>query len=168
MKERFNYEGVEAALAAWVGPEGADQDFDFSEYWAEVKSTVIAGNSVSISSLQQLDRKDTGFLVVYFIDKTTSSGHSSISLIDAVTEIEQLLETEEQRNQFSCKLARLGFQDKDKEKYKDYHFRVSDCAIFAVSEGFPRLTKKTVPPEINDAKYSIDLAAIASFEKQEI
>ena len=44
----------EAAVEAWVGPEGSDQDFVFSDTWTEVKSVALSAESVSISSLQQL------------------------------------------------------------------------------------------------------------------
>ena len=168
MKERAGIEGIENALTAWVGPEGADQDFDFSTYWAEVKSTTIAGNTVTISSLQQLDRVDKGFLTVYFMDKTTSHGQSIVSLDSAVSAVESILETNKQRDLFACKLARVGFQDKDREKYKEYRFRLTNRKIYAVIEGFPRLTKNTVPAEITDARYELNLAAIATFSTQEI
>ena len=168
MKERAQAEGIETALSAWIGPEGADQDFDFSVYWAEVKTTTIAGNSVLISSLQQLDRTDKGFLAVYFMDKTTSNGHNVVSLDSTVSEIESMLETDKQKNTFTCKLARVGFMDKDRDKYKNTRFRLSNREIFSVTEDFPRLTKYNVRPEITDAKYSIDLASISSLITQEI
>ena len=168
MNERAQKEGIENTLSAWVGPEGADQDFDFSTYWAEVKSTTIAGNTVIISSLQQLDRADKGFLTVYFMDKTTSHGQSIVTLDSAVSAIENMLKSDEQRDIFSCKLARVGFQDKDREKYKGYRFRLNNCSVYTVIEGFPRLTKNTVPAEITDARYELNLAAIASFSTQEI
>lgn len=168
MNERAQKEGIENALSAWVGPEGADQDFDFSTYWAEVKSTTIAGNTVTISSLQQLDRSEKGYLTVYFMDKTTSHSQSIVTLDSAVSAIESILESNRQKEIFACKLARVGFQDKDREKYKEYRFRLMNREIYAVKEGFPRLTKGIVPAEITDARYELNLAAIASFSTQEI
>ncbi len=45
---------LEAAIA-WVGPAGADQDFQFSDEAIEVKAVSPGAESISISSLQQLD-----------------------------------------------------------------------------------------------------------------
>lgn len=71
--------GEKKALGEWVGPEGADQDFNFEDGWAEIKTTIIAGTSVQVSSLQQFDRSDEGTLIVYFLDKTSSTGTTTIT-----------------------------------------------------------------------------------------
>ena len=58
LAELIDKHGEDAALSKWVGPEGADQDFYFEKGWAEVKTTIIAGTSIQVSSLQQFDRAD--------------------------------------------------------------------------------------------------------------
>ena len=168
LKERAKTDGMDAALKAWVGPEGADQDFNFESFWAEVKSTTIAGNTVAISSLQQLDRTDAGILVVYYMDRTTSKGLSTVSLASVVNEVEKLMTTEVQIKAFSCKLARLGFQDKDRSKYDTSRYRIAKHRYYSVTEEFPRLTKDMIPSGIVNAKYDLDLATISSFERQDI
>lgn len=62
LKESIISRGAQVSLAAWVGPEGSDQDYLFESEWCEIKATTIASVSVSISSLQQLDREDFGKL----------------------------------------------------------------------------------------------------------
>ena len=44
-----------AAVQGWVGPDGADQDFVYTDGWHEVKSVGAAASSVTISSLEQLN-----------------------------------------------------------------------------------------------------------------
>ena len=160
--------GIDAALTAWTGPEGADQDFDFPDFWAEVKTTSISSQAISISSLQQLDRTDKGFLVVYYMDKTSASGKQCVSLGDAVKDTELLLNSEKQKNLFSCKLARLGYQKKDEKVYHETMFRLQACDFFSVSDSFPRLIKSNTAHGIISAGYDISLSAIESFKVQEI
>ncbi len=168
LKEKAKQFGVEAALTAWTGPEGSDQDFDFPDFWAEVKSTAVSSQAITISSLQQLDRCDDGFLVVYYMDKTSSSGKQCISLGETVKAFETLLTSEKQRNTFACKLARLGYQEKDTKVYHETKFRVQDRDVFSVSDGFPRLIKNNVISGIVSANYDISLSSIGSFKLQEI
>ncbi|MBQ5970301.1 MAG: PD-(D/E)XK motif protein [Clostridia bacterium] len=168
LKEKADQFGVDAALTAWTGPEGSDQDFDFPDFWAEVKSTAISSQAISISSIQQLDRSDKGLLVVYYLDKTTAAGKQCVSLDEAIKSVEQMLVSEKQKNSFACKLARLGYQEKDRKLYHETRFRVQDRDVFSVVEGFPRLIKSNIISGIVNVNYEISLSAIKAFKKQEI
>ena len=59
----------EEALIGWVGPEGADQDFQYTDGWHEIKATGISSSEVGISSIEQLDNDETGELIIVRIDK---------------------------------------------------------------------------------------------------
>lgn len=155
--ERF---GEEIALTAWVGPEGSDQDFNFPEYWAEIKTTTIASNEVFVSSLQQLDRKDDGFLRVYFMDKTTSNGKQNISLTEAVDIIHNKLITHNLQDEFDCKLAKYGYLEKDFNIYNEVKYHVSEKRTYKICKAFPRLIRTNIPVGITATKYTIDLSAI--------
>lgn len=153
--------GEDDALVAWVGSEGGDQDFVFQDYWAEIKSTTVASNEVTISSLQQLERTDEGRLVVYFMDQTTATGgHDNLTLPAVVRQITNQLSTLENINKLECKLAKCGYFSKDKEKYEGYLFRLAETRTYIVDQTFPRLTRDCVPPSITSAKYNISLATI--------
>jgi len=80
LEEKINEIGEEKAFKAWVGPEGSDQDFIFEYSWAEVKSTSISSDTVTISSVQQLECREKGHLVVYFMDKTSAKGRQTRTL----------------------------------------------------------------------------------------
>ena len=168
LKSRIAYDGESVAITGWVGPEGSDQDFNYKQFWAEIKTTTIAGTTVSISSLQQLDRTDNGYLVVYFLDPTDSVGLQSISLDEAVKNVSDLLTDNAVKNQFECKLARVGYQNRDAEKYHVHRYRCAESSIFAVLDGFPKLIKSCVPAEVVGAKYDLNLSAIEKFKRQEI
>ena len=47
--------GIEAAVACWVGPKGADQDFVSQDKRIEVKTIREGADRVRISSAEQLD-----------------------------------------------------------------------------------------------------------------
>ena len=60
---------VADALAGWVGPEGADQDFVYEDGWHEIKTTGAESAKVTISSAEQLDSAQSGELVVMRVDR---------------------------------------------------------------------------------------------------
>ena len=168
LEELIQSDGYSFAVNCWVGPEGSDQDFDLNRAWIEVKTTTIAGTTITISSLQQLDRTDKGYLAVYHIDPTTAYGDATISLNEMISRIDMLITDENTKNIFSCKLARLGYQLKDAEKYSEFRFKVKEKELFEVDESFPRLCKSTVPIGVTEVKYDISLPAIMSYKRMEI
>ena len=168
LESRIACDGEFTAIMGRVGPEGSDQDFNYDDFWAEVKTTTIAGTTVTISSLQQLDRTDNGYLIVYYLDPTDSVGLQSISLDEAVNKVSNLIKDDDLKNKFECKLARVGYQFCDAEKYHAHRYRCASNNIFAVTDGFPRLTKSCVPAEIVSAKYDLNLPSIERFQRQEI
>ena len=159
--------GEKKALGEWVGPEGADQDFNFEDGWAEVKTTIIAGTSVQVSSLQQFDRSDEGTLIVYFLDKTSSTGTTTISLNEAVELVSSKVTMQSNKGFLELKLAKCGYQSKNADEYSAYRFKLSERRQYCVSSGFPRLTKDNVPPAVIEAQYRIDLPSIETFRKRE-
>lgn len=159
--------GEDAALDEWVGPEGADQDFNFAKGWAEVKATIIAGTSVQVSSLQQLDRSDEGILVVYFLDKTSSSGSGTISLNEAVKKVSSKISLQKNKDLFELKLAKNGYQSKNADEYSSYRFKLAEKRMYCVSNEFPRLTKNSVPSAVVETQYKIDLPSIETFRMRE-
>lgn len=155
------------ALGEWVGPEGADQDFNFKSGWAEIKTTIIAGTSVQVSSLQQFDRSDEGTLIVYFLDKTTSNGTATISLNEVVEMVASKILTQSNKDLLELKLAKCGYQSKNADEYSAYRFKLAEKRMYCVSSKFPRLTKGNVPSAIIEAQYRIDLPSIETFRKKE-
>ena len=167
LEESINRMDVSLALQAWVGPEGSDQDFMFIDHWSEIKAVAISSNEVGISSLQQLDRYDKGFLVLYFIDKTTSFGQHVFSLLELITRIRYRLINSRDRDVFDCKIVKCGFINNEAERYNEFRYRLAEKRVFMVDNEFPRLTKKNVPSGVTNSKYWIDLSAIDPFRAEE-
>lgn len=157
LQETLNELDPVQGINAWVGPEGSDQDFNFSNSWAEIKAVSIAATDVQISSLQQLDQEITGHIVVYFMDKTTGIGPQTISLSTLIRQVEESLPTNLLQDSFRCKLAQYGYLKRDEEKYLFTHYRLAECRTYKVTEDFPKLVRANVPDAVVNTKYLLDL-----------
>lgn len=167
LSELIDTTGEKTALNSWIGPEGADQDFSFIDGWAEIKTTIISGSTIHVSSLQQFDRTDDGKLIVYFLDKTTSSGASTLSLNEIVNQVSSKMSREDSVDLFKMKLARYGYQDKNSDEYSSCRFRLGEIRRYNVLPDFPRLTKDNVSPSIIEAQYQIDLPSVENYRISE-
>ncbi|MFR2318584.1 MAG: PD-(D/E)XK motif protein [Enterocloster sp.] len=161
LEEKIYEIGEEKAFKAWVGPEGSDQDFIFEYSWSEVKSTSISSDTVTISSVQQLERQEKGYLVVYFMDKISAKGQQTRTLPETAEKVKSLLSVQ-YHDELSCKLAKNGYFEKDIERYAAYMYRLAEKRIFLVDTDFPRLTRENIPVEVVNARYDLSLSAIDS------
>lgn len=159
---------AENVLNAWIGPEGSDQDFAFPDHWAEVKAVSISAEEAQISSLQQLDRTDVGFLIVFFLDKTTSKGAQTLSLPEMIAFLRMGFTSARESDGFSCKLAQYGYFDKDAEKYAEIRYRFAEKRVYQVDDNFPRMTSASVPSAVISAHYGLSIAAIENNRVQEV
>ena len=150
------------ALYGWGGPEGADQDFTYDNCWTEVKAASLASESISISSLEQLDADLPGNISVFFLDKTTPEDINGFSLAQKVNDIRLILSSESEAKEiFENKLFAYGY--KDRREYSEQKYRLGGRNNYVVSEDFPRLIKNNVPFQIVSSKYSISISAIEDF-----
>lgn len=150
------------ALESWVGPEGADQDFIFDSFWAEVKAVAIGAETVGISSLQQFECASTGELFVYFLDKISNCS-VGICLSGIISMIEKQVSDDYFRDVFHCKLNMYGYLFKDAKEYDKNHYKLSEQRRYIVNKEFPRLVRSNVPVEVIAAKYKLSFAAIDKY-----
>ena len=154
----------EDALAGWVGPDGADQDFVFPCCWYEIKATGASSTTVTISSVEQLDRADSGELVVYRIDKCAPAQSGSVTLYRIVHDtIAILSQTPINIDGFVMKLASIGYIDM--KEYDNAFFSISSKRHYTVDDAFPKLCRADLPIEIVSAEYQINLPSIAAWIK---
>lgn len=149
-------------IQGWVGADGADQDFMYSDGWFEVKAVGASSSSVTISSLEQLDRDDEGELVIIRIDKVAPKSVGAITLNDVVHRIRIMLD-DDARNLFDSKLMFYGYLDLQEYGEQKYHH--SSTQHYKVNRIFPRLTRKLVPPQIESLRYELSLSALAEWGK---
>ncbi|WP_392561779.1 PD-(D/E)XK motif protein [Orbus sturtevantii] len=159
-----NVDSVLNAVQGWSGAEAADQDFMYSDGWYEVKSIGASAASVTISSLEQLDCKDSGELVIMRIDKVAPDRIGAISLNEVVYRISnKLFSHVEALNLFQNKLTAYGYMDLQEYSEQKYHY--STMQRYRVDASFPRLTSHSVPTEIISLCYELSLPSLTGWLK---
>lgn len=154
---------VLSAVQAWIGPDGADQDFAFADGWYEVKTVGVAADSVSISSLQQLDSSGIGNLIIIRADKSAPERQGAFSLVQKVAEIRETIKQDSDASAlFEVKLARYGYIDLPEYEAQKYY--CSGKKNYIVNETFPKLSSKNVPSQVIASQYMLSIAGIADWE----
>ena len=151
------------AIQGWVGADGADQDFMYSDGWFEVKCIGSSAVNVPISSLEQLDCTDVGELIIKRIDKVAPERANAISLNDVVQRIRNRIEGEA-LDLFCAKLYDYGYIDL--QEYSEQKYYCSATERYSVDDSFPRLTRKIVAPQITSLHYELNLPSLADWLKE--
>ncbi len=153
-------------FSAWLGPDGADKDYVFKDTWAEIKAIKTGKSYVSISSMEQLDSKNVGTLVVATVDNTSSSDTNGFSFAAIINEFRNLLKASPSALfDFESKLLGLGYIDR--KEYFDKYYVLNGFRFFNVDDNFPKLVRAHIPEEIVKVKYDIALSEIREFEVSE-
>lgn len=151
------------ALAGWVGPDGADQDFIYEDGWHEVKATGAASAEVTISSIEQLDNDWPGELIVMRVDKCAPARSGAFTLYKLVHQIISMISSYEVAESFILKLGSAGYIDMP--EYDQQTFVYSSKSVYWVRDTFPRLLRKRLPVEIINLSYVLSLPALAAWKK---
>ena len=163
----FGLRDLAEVVAGWVGPRGADQDFIFGTGSIEVKASAIGRRSVSISSLEQLDCITPLVLVIVALEESSQGSVGAFSLNSLVSLLEsRVAKSGSALLAFRELLLEAGYVEHS--FYDEDWFTPISTQIFDVVENFPRLTKKTVPPELIRVKYDLDIAGLAEFRRNEL
>lgn len=149
--------GVTEGLNGWSGPEPTHKDFSYKNDWFEIKSINTFKNSISISSIEQLDSELPGSLVVYSFEKMSSS-FDGITLNALVASISKELSYESDRDIFFAKLKQVGYTYND--VYDNYVFNLVKIESYLVDDRFPRIKAESLPNGISRVQYEILLSMI--------
>lgn len=146
-------------LKSWLGPEKSIQDFQYSNWAVEVKTT--HGNNhqkIHITSERQLDDSiiEKIFLYHLSLDIRVGNGESLNSLIDDVLEI--LNENTVASNLFKLKLLESGYYETHRPLYEERGYTIRQENLYQVSGNFPRITESQIPIGVGDVRYSIVLS----------
>ena len=146
-------------LKSWLGPERSVQDFQYSNWAVEVKTT--HGNNhqkIHITSERQLDDSiiEKIFLFHLSLDVRTGNGESLNMLIDQVLDL--LNDNTMASNLFKLKLLESGYYDTHRPLYEDRGYTIRQENVYRVSGNFPRITENQIPIGVGDVRYSIVLS----------
>ncbi|MDO6809883.1 PD-(D/E)XK motif protein [Zobellia galactanivorans] len=146
-------------LKSWLGPEKAIQDFQYSNWAVEVKTTHGKNHQkIHITSERQLDDSIIEMIFLYHLslDIRVGNGESLNSLVDEILEI--LEDDTIASNLCKLKLLESGYYDVHRPFYEEKGYMVRQENIYRVSDNFPRITENQVPEGVGDVKYSIVLS----------
>jgi hypothetical protein len=146
-------------VTAWVGPSGADQDFQFSDEAIEVKAISPGSEGVSISSLQQLDALVPIRLSVHTFRPASPGEVGAIGLNSLIPRVEgRLMVSPEALSLFAGRLLEAGYVESP--HYDTILFQPMMSEEFLITGTFPRLTTARVPNGVTSATYVLSLDAL--------
>lgn len=153
--------GEDKSLEGWTRPEKTHKDFSIEDEWYEVKSISSGKDTITISSIEQLDSDADGTLVVYQLEKMSPS-YNGLKLAKVVMSIFGKLNTVIQKELFLSKLELFGFDFS--VEYDNYVYSLTNYSTYSVSNNFPRLKRNGIPNSISKAQYEIILSEIEQFK----
>lgn len=152
-----------STLVSWIGPQGADQDFVFSDVAIEVKAISPSTTKIGISSIEQLEAIQPIELWVYML-RDCGNQPESTNLNSQYIKIESKLSSEPMPLKiFREKMLDAGYVEH--EYYENFNFTTVDFMKFEVLDCFPKLAREHMHAGITNATYSISIDALADFRK---
>ena len=153
-----------SALGAWSGTEMTDQDFAIGDVWFEVKTTVSGSPTVKISSVEQLDCLNDGYLIVVTLDKTSESDSSRITINSLYKILCDSLKIEDNTEKFKNRMLAYGYVF---EKYYDkIGFKYKGYDMYRVGSTFPCIRSNHIPAAASKVKYELSLSSIQEFKEE--
>lgn len=155
--------GWEKAMDSWQGPDGSDRDYSIENTWCEIKTISTGKNSVTISSLNQLEVDYDGYLVIYCVDESSSTDKTAFNVSGFINSFREMMKDHPVALQkFEQKLISIGYLNKS--QYDDIYFKCNGVSYYKVNKEFPKLVSNSVPEGIIGAKYDIDIASVSKWK----
>jgi len=141
---------------AWQGPLDGLHDFVLGRGAVEVKTTLSpAGGVAMIGSLEQMDESLVCPLFLAEVRILLQEGGETLPRL-AETLRETLKGDPLAAERLGSRLLKAGLLDTKAQGY-ERSFRKNGIRFIQVQDGFPRLTRASVPSGIRSARYEIDL-----------
>lgn len=149
---------VKTAIEAWVGPMGADQDFQTDRLAYEVKTIQVDAPAVAISSERQLfSTRDEFKLVLLTLSESDEGGGESLNTLVARIR-NQLLDTPDALETFDERVAVTGYLVR--AEYDFPLFRIAAVQSFVISDDFPKILPSMLDVGVHEVRYQIALSAL--------
>lgn len=163
--EKYIDDGNEVltAIDGWIGSEGADRDFVYSDKWYEIKAVDPSATIVHISSVEQLDINEFGELVISFIEKTSQAECNSFTLKNIVDSLRGKFAINiEALIRFDNKLLNVGYIDRN--EYNEQHYVCRSVKRYIVNDTFPRIKRSMLPHAVTNLSYELGINALHGWE----
>lgn len=154
--------GNMGGVRSWVGPLGADQDFQTADEACEIKTIHPDATVISISSEMQLYSSTRSLSVaVLSLDEAQDGAGTSLNGLVAGLR-RKLVEDPEALSLLDERLAVAGYLVR--EEYNLPVFRVVDARTFSVNDDFPRILPAAVHSGVISVRYQVMLASCVPHE----
>jgi hypothetical protein len=150
------------ALKAWVGPLGADQDFQFPDLAWEVKAVAADAKSIQIASERQLHAMERALRLVV-VTLTEAAGVDALSLNTQVERLRSLM----QNNVDALDLFEDRLKDAryvTRQSYDEPLYKIGRMSVYRVDGDFPRLRPTDLPNGICELSYRVRMEACLPFK----
>lgn len=156
--------GLYDAIRSWSGPDMTAKDYSYKENWYEVKTISTNSNSVSISSLTQLESARPGHLVIIRVEQMSSEFDEGDCYVgNIISDIMCNIDDEEVKELFVSKILSYGYDFGESENIF-HRYRVSNGILYLVDNNFPKITTYNVPyEEVIKVTYTLALDGIQKY-----
>jgi hypothetical protein len=155
-------------IKGWSGPSKNPRDFEFNNYWIEVKSTKRRDNQVDIHGIEQLESPADKPLYVWL--NVLIPAQNMRSLVELITEIENKLTSVINVSRYRDKVHEYGYDAAFAGLYINERFELARSSVFHVDNDFPRITRQMIslPARVVTLGYTIDLNGIREVLKENV
>jgi len=147
------------ALSTWIAPDDGLHDFQREGHSIEIKTSLGPSSTVRISALDQLDTSGLRRLDLFHVRLIEAP--DGRSLADLIGDVVRLLPDESGRQAFGNALLRRGLMPDDSAARLRPRVQLRSIDAYGIDATFPKLTRATVPAEILDVTYVINVQSIA-------
>ncbi len=147
-------------INTWRGTERAVQDFHFSDWAVEVKTTHGKNQQkLHIANERQLDISIVPHIFLFHLSLEIREDYGE-SLNQIIEDVNNILETSPSAlSVFRLKLMEAGYFDNHTEVYESAGYSIRQENIYKVTDDFPKITESMIPPGVGDLRYSIVISA---------
>lgn len=147
-------------LNSWKGSAKSVQDFQYSDWAVEVKTTHGKNQQkLYISSERQLDSSLVPNIYLIHISLEVREGFGK-TLNQIVNEIIEILKNSPAAlNSFRLKLLEIGYFEHHHDLYKSPGYSIRQTICYRITDDFPCITEAMIPSGIGDVKYSLVISA---------
>jgi len=156
--------GIDAAVGAWIGPEGAPRDFEHRGVGIETKSS--AANEpqiVAINGERQLDEAGLASLHLVHLSLEIIQGGGE-TLPEMVRSLRTATAGQAAEATFEDLLLGSGYADDHAARYTRDGYTVRRLSVMRVADDFPRLTEDALPDGIGSVHYRLAIDACRDHE----
>lgn len=154
-------------IRSWVGPKLVPKDFQYSNWGVEVKTTTGRNHQrLKINNELQLDDTNLEAFFVFHLTLEVHEGDGE-TLPELISAVRALFQSSiSLKRNFDSKLVRAGYFDEQEDFYTEIGYHIRTENLYRVTEDFPRLIERDLPPGVGDLIYTIDAGICANHSSE--